>query len=216
MLSGDMLAIHAIPGAPFEANCYLVGDTDAGEAILVDAPSQITDELRALAEALGVTVRAIVCTHGHFDHTMGLAELSEAFGAPVAVGAEDAEMLEHPSFGPFRLPFLPRPVTPDRRLTEGDTVSVGAHTFTVLHTPGHTPGGLCLHSAADGLLFTGDTLFASSVGRTDLPGGDTEALVGSVRRLLCDLPPETRVFPGHGRDTTIGREQGVLRMLEEL
>lgn len=210
-----MLAIHAIPGAPFEANCYVVGDTDAGEAILVDAPSRIVDEVQALCEALGVTVREIVCTHGHFDHTMGLAALAEATGAPTAVGAEDADDLMHPNFGPFRLPFLPTPVTPDRLLRDGDTVPVGTHTFTVLHGPGHTPGGLCLYSAADGLLFSGDTLFAQGIGRTDLPGGDLETLIHTLQRLR-DLPAETRVFPGHGGDTTIAREMGFLRHVEDL
>jgi glyoxylase-like metal-dependent hydrolase (beta-lactamase superfamily II) len=209
-----MLTIRAIPGPPLETNCYLVADVDAGEAILVDAPWQLEEILRAQVEELGVTVREIVCTHGHWDHSMGAAGLSEAFHAPVAVHPLDADLLEHPTTAPFQLPFPLAPVTPARLLEEGDEVTVGAHRFTVLHLPGHTPGCIGFYDAVDGLLFSGDVLFAGTYGRTDFPGGDVAAMVASLQRLRA-LPPDTRVFPGHGPETTIGRE-GWLQHLEEV
>ncbi|OPZ84967.1 MAG: putative polyketide biosynthesis zinc-dependent hydrolase BaeB [bacterium ADurb.Bin429] len=205
-----MLTIHAVPGAPLETNCYLVADENTGEAIIVDAPWQVTEEMMALADEAGVEVREIVCSHGHWDHSMGAASLSEAFGVPVAVHPLDADMLEHPSTAPFNLPLPLTPVTPARLLEEGDEVTVGTHVFTVLHTPGHTPGGICLYCAEESLLFSGDILFAGTYGRTDFPGGDPARMVHSLLRLRA-LPPETRVYPGHGPDTTIGRETWLAR-----
>lgn len=201
-----MLTIHVTPGDPLETNCYLVADAAAGQALLVDAPWHVVDQVQALAAQLGVTIRLIVCTHGHWDHTMGLAELTAATGAPVACHPDDAGLLEAPSFAPFNLPFVLTPCTPSQLLREGDAVAVGGHTFTVLHTPGHTPGGICLYDAASHALFTGDTLFADTCGRMDLPGGDPAAMVQSLLRLRA-LPPDTAVYPGHGRETTIGAER---------
>ena len=209
-----MLTIHTIPGAPLETNCYLVADTNAGEALLVDAPWQIAGEIARLIAELRVTVQWIVCTHGHWDHSMGLSELIAVTGAPVACHPEDAHMLEQPSFAPFNLPFTLTPVTPDRLLEEGDAVTVGGATFTVLHTPGHTLGGICLYAPEEKLLFSGDILFAGTFGRTDFPGGDPAEMLHSLQRLR-ELPADTTVYPGHGSSTTIGREQW-LAQAEEL
>lgn len=200
-----MLTIRAVPGAPLETNCYLVADVEAGEAILVDAPWQIVAPITRLTEELQVTIRTIVCTHGHWDHTMGLAELAAATGAHTACHPADAAMLEHPSFLPFSFPFTLVPVTPDVLLREGEVVAVGTHRLTVWHTPGHTPGGICLYTAEEACLFSGDTLFAGTYGRTDLPNGDPAQMVQSLSR-LATLPAETRVYPGHGPETAIGRE----------
>jgi len=200
-----MLTIHGIAGAPLEVNCYLVADTEAGEAILVDAPLQVAETMRQYAEELGVTVRLLVCTHGHWDHTMGLPELMSTFRVPVACHAGDAELLEHPSFAPFSFPFTLTPITPDQLLEEGDEIPVGEHTVIVLNTPGHTPGCICLYDAVEHVLFTGDTLFAGTCGRMDLPGGDPQAMQQSLARLRT-LPPDTRFYPGHGADSTIGQQ----------
>jgi hydroxyacylglutathione hydrolase len=200
-----MLTVLAVPGAPLETNCYLVADVNAGKAMIVDAPWQVAEEMLVLAEEYSVQVDEIVCTHGHWDHSMGAAALSEAFGAPVAVHPLDADQLEHPSTAPFNLPLPLTPVTPGRLLEEGDNVTVGAYVFTVLHTPGHTPGGICLYNAEEHLLFSGDVLFAGTYGRTDFPGGDMAQMVHSLLRLR-GLPIETRVFPGHGPETAIGSE----------
>lgn len=200
-----MLTIRAVPGAPLETNCYLAADVDAGEAIIVDAPWQVTAEMQALAEEYGIRVTEIVCTHGHWDHSMGAAALSETFGAPVACHPLDADLLEHPTTAPFNLPLPLTPVIPGRLLEEDDTVTVGQYTFTVLHTPGHTPGGICLYCADDAVLFSGDILFAGTYGRTDFPGGDVTQMAHSLLRLRA-LPLETAVYPGHGPSTAIGRE----------
>lgn len=208
-----MLTIRVIPGQPLETNCYLVADREAGEAILIDAPWRVEDTIAEWSRELGVAVRLIVCTHGHWDHTMGLADLIAATGAQSVCHAADAGMLEHPSFAPFSFPFTLTPVTPNRLLAEGDIVEVGAHRFTVLHTPGHTPGCICLHAAEDRVLFSGDTLFAGTCGRVDLPGGDPETMVRSLLRLR-DLPPDTTVYPGHGPDTRLGDEHWLARVDE--
>lgn len=210
-----MLTIRAVPGAPLEVNCYLVADLDAGDAILIDAPKQVAETMVAYARELGVTIRRIICTHGHWDHSMGLPELMAATGVPVSVHAGDADLLEHPTFAPFSLPFALTPVTPDTLLAEGDEIMVGTHRFVVWSTPGHTPGCICLYDAADGILFSGDTLFANAHGRTDFPGGDVEQMIHSLQRLRA-LPAETRVYPGHGPDTTIGREASWLAHVEEM
>lgn len=200
-----MLTFETISGAPLETNCYLVADVEAGAALLVDAPWQIVDRILHLRERLRVAVELIVCTHGHWDHTMGLAELQAATGAQVACHPLDAHMLEQPSFEPFSFPFELTPVTPDRLLHEGDEITLGSHRLRVLHTPGHTPGCICLYDAEAAVLFSGDTLFAGTCGRMDLPGGDPEQMVHSLHRLHT-LPPATTVYPGHGGTTTISRE----------
>ncbi|HEY3378562.1 MAG TPA: MBL fold metallo-hydrolase [Armatimonadota bacterium] len=200
-----MLTLYAVPGAPLEVNCYLVADVEAGDALLIDAPLQVAEIMCAQAEELGVTIRQIVCTHGHWDHTMGLGELIAATGATVACHALDQDMLEHPSTAPFNLPFTLTPVTPDNLLEDDDVVEVGNHHLTVLHTPGHTPGCICLYDAEDGILFSGDTLFAGTHGRVDFPGSDPAQMVCSLQRLRA-LPADTRFYPGHGPESTIGRE----------
>lgn len=208
-----MLTIRALPGAPLEVNCYLVADPEAGEALLIDAPRQVAAQMATWARELGVTIRLLVCTHGHWDHTMGAPELIEAFGMPVACHPADVPMLEHPSTAPFALPFDLTPITPDRLVQEGEILTVGGARFTVLHTPGHTPGGVCLYEPTEGVLFSGDTIFAGARGRTDLPGGDAATLVESLRRLRA-LPPATRVYPGHGPATTLGREHWLAQVEE--
>lgn len=212
-----MLTIRAIPGAPLEVNCYFVADVDKGEAILVDAPWQIADEITQLMEDLGVTVNVIVCTHGHWDHTMGLHELIAVTHAEVVCHPLDADLLEHPSFAPFNFPFELHAVTVDRFLEDGDELEIGSHCLTVMHTPGHTPGSICLYEADEKILFSGDTLFAGTCGRMDLPGGNPEQMVSSLQTLR-DLPADTTVYPGHGAETTIGNESWLARAeeLEEM
>lgn len=200
-----MLDIFALPGAPLEVNCYLAADRAAGEAILIDAPLQVAAEMSKKAAQWDVTVRQIICTHGHWDHTMGLPEFMQTFGVPTAVHEGDADLLIHPTFAPFSFPFELTPVTPNILLQEGTVILVGSHTFTVLHTPGHTPGGICLYDVVSNILFSGDTLFAGAHGRVDFPGSDPKLMLQSLHRLSA-LPGRTRVYPGHGPDTTIERE----------
>ena len=183
-------------------NSYVV--TDGGEAIVVD-PGEASP---TLLEALdGHGVKAIVNTHCHCDHCGGNAALVKNTGAPLLCHEGDLELLRNVETQGlmFGCPFPPSP-DPDRFLTEGDTITVGGVALRVLHTPGHSPGHIVL--AGDGFVICGDVLFAGSIGRTDLPGGDHATLLNSIRDKLLPLPDETVVYSGHGPTTTIGAERG--------
>lgn len=197
--------IRTILAGPLDNNVLLVADRATRAAMVVDPALGATAPVLAAARNLEVEIVSIVNTHGHWDHVADNAPLAAATGAPIAIHTADAERLARPAgvLGP--LPWEIPPSRADRLLTEGDTVQVGAVTFTVLHTPGHTPGSICLYSAAWSLLISGDTLFAGSYGRYDLPGGDPDALQDSLAR-LAELPAATQVYPGHGGTTTIGAE----------
>jgi hydroxyacylglutathione hydrolase len=195
---------------PIGTNVHVLADERTREAIAIDTaiPSLawVTEEL---AER-GWTLKLIVSTHNHWDHIGDNAAVAGATGADIAVHALDREGLIHPTplFAPFDIP----PSVPAVDLAEGGEIRFGSIRLTVLHTPGHTPGSVCLQSRDDGLLFSGDTLFAGGWGRTDLPGGSAEALAGSLAR-LSELEPIVKVFPGHGPETTIGRERPWLELV---
>ncbi|HET7767193.1 MAG TPA: MBL fold metallo-hydrolase [Chloroflexota bacterium] len=196
------LQVRTLVCGPLQNNVYIVSSGSA--AIVVDAPLESVGPItRALAEH-GLTLTAIVCTHGHFDHMAEAAELARRTAAPVLVHALDADRLRTPARPVFFPDLEVEPVEVTRELAEGDRVEVGEVSLEVLHTAGHTPGSLCL--LAEGVLLSGDTLFAGSFGRYDLPGGDAKVLRASLIRLR-ELPAGTRVLPGHGPETTIGRER---------
>jgi len=174
---------------PIQANCYIVGCKKTREAVVIDPGGDVPRIVSELVKR-ELTVRALLNTHGHWDHTGGNEELRKITKAPLMIHRGDAPQLSAP---------------PDTFLDEGEAVRFGTFTLNVLHTPGHSPGGVCLSGA--GVVFTGDTLFAGSIGRTDLPGGDTHALIEGVRRKLFCLPDDVRVYPGHGPSSTIGREK---------
>lgn len=199
------LLIRTIVAGPLDNNVLLVADPTAGAAMVVDPALGATQSVLATARELQVEIVLIVNTHGHWDHVADNTPLAHATGAPIAIHTADAARLGRPKGELGPLPWEIQPSHADRLLTEGDTVQVGATTFTVLHTPGHTPGGLCLYSDVRSLLISGDTLFAGSYGRYDLPGGDPAALRDSLAR-LAELPAATQVYPGHGGTTTIGAE----------
>ena len=197
------MKIVCVPVGPLQANCYLVSDGE-GRTCAID-PGGEPERLSAIVEQQGLTLTHILLTHGHIDHLGGVAELARATGALVGCARDTAPMLRAPDrYVPFP-GFEGVPGRePDLVLKEGDVVMVGVLAVTVIETPGHSPG--CLTYEAGGSLFCGDLLFYRSVGRTDFPGGDFNALVASVQKLIDRYPPSTQVFPGHMQATTLGDE----------
>lgn len=196
---------HLVVG-PLQCNCYIVGDSDTHEAIVID-PGDDADRLAGSIAAKGLTVTAIVATHAHFDHVVAAARLRTLTGAPFYLHADDKPLLAwvQESGRMFLGIDLPAPPEVDTEAREGDRLVAGAVGLEVVHTPGHSPGSISL--VADGAVFSGDTLFAGSIGRTDLPGGDAQALLDAVKDKLFRLDDDLGVYPGHGPATTLGHER---------
>ena len=192
----------------FGSNCFIVGSESDKKGIIIDPGADASAIMNAVREA-GLSIELIVATHNHVDHVGALRQVKEATGAPYAVHEADTESLMPDVFGRMLGVMMSRslkaPPKPDRLLRDGDVIEVGDLKFSVLHTPGHTPGGISLRG--DGLVFSGDTLFNFGIGRTDLSGGDYATLMNSIVTKLMGLPDETVVYPGHGPKTTIGAER---------
>lgn len=207
------LAVDRIEVGPIGTNCYIVrASRDAEEAVVVDPGGNAADLRLELAGARTTCV-AILITHGHWDHLGGVADLAEASGAPVYMAEEERLLLEKVnSFVPPGIHL--RPYVPDVLLAGDESLELAGMTFETLRIPGHSPAHVAYH--ADGRLFSGDLLFAGSVGRTDLPGGDWETLVESIRMLADRFAADTIVYPGHGPETTLGAEVARNPFLAEL
>jgi hydroxyacylglutathione hydrolase len=192
---------------PFGSNCYIVGSETGKHGLVIDPGAETKLILRTVNE-LGLTISLILVTHAHIDHIGALAPVKEATGAKFAIHEAEAKaglgmfsrMLSSMTGGSFN-----QPPKPDRLLKDGDTIDIDDLSFTVLHTPGHSPGGISLYG--HGILFSGDTLFNYGIGRTDFPGGSYEQIMDSIKNKLIKLPDETVVYPGHGPATTIGEEK---------
>lgn len=186
-------------------NCYIVYSEKTKEAMIIDPGGDAGRILASIGNA-GLHVKYIVNTHGHADHVLANMKIKEATGAELLVHKEDAGMLTNPQLNLSTFIGGGAVCGPaDKVLTDGDTLDIGELTFAVLHTPGHTPGGISLY--CEGFLFSGDTLFAESVGRSDFPGGSHRQLVESIRQKLMVLDDQVKVYPGHGPETTIGWER---------
>jgi glyoxylase-like metal-dependent hydrolase (beta-lactamase superfamily II) len=201
--------LHRVVG-PLATNVHVLADERTREAIAVDTA---TPCLRWIADELAArdwTLKLIVSSHGHWDHIGDNAAVAEHTAAEIAAHPLDRDRLVHPR--PVMAPFEIPPSVPAVELAEGGEVRFGAVRLRVLHTPGHTEGSVCLYEPDEGLLFSGDTLFAGGWGRVDLPGGDPDAMVASLVRLM-ELEDRVRVYPGHGGETTIGRERPWLELV---
>ena len=187
-------------------NCYFAVNEDTKECLVIDPG----DYAKMLAEKInngGYTPVAILLTHGHFDHIMGVEGLRRQFGIPVYVHEDDAQMLEDPALNACAMIGTTVSLKADHTVKDGDVLNLAGLEIRVIHTPGHTPGGVCYYFPKEEVLFSGDTLFCESVGRTDLPGGSMSALIRSIKEKVFKLPDLTIVYTGHGEPTKIGDEK---------
>jgi glyoxylase-like metal-dependent hydrolase (beta-lactamase superfamily II) len=187
-------------------NCYIIGSEQAGEGMVIDPGGGAKQIMQAIGD-LKLDIKFIVLTHGHIDHLDALAEVKVATGAEFCAHADDTRFIqERPLHSKLGVDYPELPI-PDKWLNDEESINVGDLQFLVLHTPGHSPGGICL--LGQGVVFTGDTLFNNGIGRTDLFGGSYGQLMNGIHTKLMVLPDETIVYPGHGPDTTIGAERRV-------
>lgn len=200
--------IHKVfPVGPLQCNCSIIGDEQTREAMVIDPGDQIEDLLKIL-KAENLTLKQIVVTHAHIDHVGGAMKLKAATGAPILMNQKDEALLKMLDMQATWVGMKPPgAVQVDEAVGEGRILKVGNLSSTVIHTPGHTEGSICLYFPEQKTLIAGDTLFAGSIGRTDLPGGSYEKIIRSLHNQLMQLPDETQVVPGHGPATTIGEER---------
>lgn len=200
------MQIEKIVTKSYGTNVYICRDETTNKCVVID-PGTDADIIMKFIDDNSLFVEHILLTHGHFDHIMAAKTISEQTGALISAHADERELLGDPykNFS-FQATQEEYGLNPDVLLNDGDTISFGGTSFKVILTPGHTKGGVCFYNEQDGVLFSGDTLFRESVGRSDLPGGDATEIEHSIRNKLYTLPPETTVYPGHSRKTTIAHE----------
>jgi len=199
------MQVHSMEVGPIGTNCYIVVNEKNKEAVMVD-PGGDPERLIALIGKLGVSIKAIMLTHGHMDHIGAVAEMKEFTKAPIYISEKDDNMLDNPesNLAAFMGTELHCPPA-DYHYDQGDKLTIAGMEFKIYATPGHTPGGVCIHT--DDSVFCGDTIFCESVGRTDFPGGSYMTLVESIKDRILVLPDKTKLYPGHGPSTTVDWEK---------
>ncbi|HBA87205.1 MAG TPA: MBL fold metallo-hydrolase [Geobacter sp.] len=209
------MLFETIVVGPLGVNCFILGDKQSNEGVVVD-PGADCELILAAVARFGIKVKYVINTHGHFDHVGCNGPMKEQTGAELLIHQGDLALLSRSSSSATKYGLqVEASPSPDRHLEDGMRLDFGRRSIEVLHTPGHTQGGCSLYLANEKLLITGDTLFAESVGRTDLPGGSHEQLIASIKGKLMPLPDETIVWPGHGPSSTIGRERRVNPYINE-
>ncbi len=201
------MIIETVSVGPLQVNCYILGCEESREGVVIDAGGSV-DKVLARITKLGLKIKYLIDTHGHFDHVGGNRAFLEATGARLLIHKNDVFLLSNAveagrSFGVV----VENSPEPDDFLADGMVIEFGQQSLQVMHTPGHSPGGCCFYSRDANAVFTGDTLFNGSVGRTDFPGGSMEALLKSIRDRLMALPEDAKVYPGHGPSSTIAIER---------
>jgi glyoxylase-like metal-dependent hydrolase (beta-lactamase superfamily II) len=201
------MILETFPVGPLQCNCTILGDEETHEAIVIDPGDEVSRIARRLRE-LGLKLKQILVTHAHIDHVGGALRLKQLTGAPIFFNENDVPLLKmmESQAGWIGIP-TPETAPPDENLSEGLIVGLDRYPAEVIHTPGHTQGSVCLHIPSLKMLIAGDTLFAGSIGRTDLPGGNYPQIIDSIQTRLMLLSDETKVLPGHGPATTIGNER---------
>ncbi len=200
------MIVVTLPVGLIQTNCYLVGCEETKEGAIID-PGGDADQILAQVKSHGLSVKYVLNTHGHFDHSDGNGAIVKATGAPLAIHPADRVLLEEAGGAAWFGMEAPAGPAPDLELSDGELLAVGTLRFQVLHTPGHSPGHVCFYEAQQKVVFDGDLLFRRGIGRFDLPGGDWDSLLDSIERVLFALPEEVVVYPGHGPATTIGEEK---------
>ncbi|MFC1984582.1 MBL fold metallo-hydrolase [Chloroflexota bacterium] len=198
------MIIKRLVVGPLSANCYIVGSESNKEGMIIDPGDEAKAILKNVKDS-GLKIQFIILTHGHIDHIGALKAVKEATGAEVAIHTYEANSLQEQPLSTLLGLSYPTPLPPDWSLQDSDSIDIDDLHFSVLHTPGHSPGGTCL--MGEGIIFSGDTLFNFGIGRYDLPGGNYSQLMDSIHTKLMALPDDTIVYPGHGPETTIGAER---------
>ena len=198
------MILKTLEVGPLATNCYIVGSESGGEGMIIDPGGDAKQILKKVSD-LKLDIKLIVLTHGHMDHVGALGEVKEATGADIAAHTDDARTLSDGSLSVLFGISQSAPPLPDRLLNDDDKIALGSLNFIVRHTPGHSPGGICL--LGEGVVFSGDTLFNYGIGRSDLPGGNYNQLIDSINSKLMVLADDTIVYPGNGPKTTVGAER---------
>lgn len=201
------MILRSLVVGPVAANCYVIGDENSKSGIIID-PGDKADHILSLVNESELKIEFLIGTHGHFDHIGAVAPMKKALGCDFLLHRSDLPFVANSTSTARQWGFdIEQVPDPDRYIDDGDVLKIGKLEFKVLHTPGHSPGGICLYLPQENLVFTGDTLFQGSIGRTDLPLGSLESLVHSIQTRLYTLADTTKAYTGHGEPTTIGDEK---------